>query len=132
KIAMGWYLDGRVTAVVGTHTHVQTADNRVLPKGTAYLTDVGMTGPHDGAVRERLGRSDSSRRDRDRRRSDGTRDGDRAPEPVARHAGNAGRRSARREGGRRARLMASLFDLPFEPPEPEPSRPTPPTSAPRA
>src|SRR4029078_6800126 len=50
KIAMGWYLDGRVTAVVGTHTHVQTADNRVLPKGTAYLTDVGMTGPHDGVM----------------------------------------------------------------------------------
>ncbi len=50
KIAMGWYLDGAVTAVVGTHTHVQTADNRVLPKGTAYLTDVGMTGPHDGVI----------------------------------------------------------------------------------
>ncbi len=50
KIAMGWYLDGTVTAVVGTHTHVQTADNRVLPKGTAYLTDVGMTGPHDGVI----------------------------------------------------------------------------------
>jgi len=44
KIAMGWYLDGKVTAVVGTHTHVQTADERILPKGTAYLTDVGMTG----------------------------------------------------------------------------------------
>ncbi len=50
KIAMGWYLDGTATAVVGTHTHVQTADNRVLPKGTAYLTDVGMTGPHDGVI----------------------------------------------------------------------------------
>jgi metallophosphoesterase (TIGR00282 family) len=50
KIAMGWYLDGRVTAVVGTHTHVQTADDRVLPGGTAYLTDVGMTGPHDGVI----------------------------------------------------------------------------------
>ena len=50
KIAMGWYLDGAATAVVGTHTHVQTADNRVLPKGTAYLTDVGMTGPHDGVI----------------------------------------------------------------------------------
>jgi 2',3'-cyclic-nucleotide 2'-phosphodiesterase len=50
KIAMGWYLDGRVTAVVGTHTHVQTADDRVLPKGTAYVTDVGMTGPHDGVI----------------------------------------------------------------------------------
>jgi 2',3'-cyclic-nucleotide 2'-phosphodiesterase len=50
KIAMGWHLDGRVTAVVGTHTHVQTADDRILPKGTAYLTDVGMTGPHDSVV----------------------------------------------------------------------------------
>ncbi len=50
KIAMGWHLDGRVTAVVGTHTHVQTADERILPRGTAYLTDVGMTGPHDSIV----------------------------------------------------------------------------------
>ena len=50
KIAMGWHLDGSVTAVVGTHTHVQTADERVLPKGTAYLTDVGMTGPHDSII----------------------------------------------------------------------------------
>src|SRR6266446_6240930 len=50
KIAMGWHLDGKATAVVGTHTHVQTADERVLPKGTAYLTDVGMTGPHDSII----------------------------------------------------------------------------------
>src|SRR5438034_6912572 len=50
KIAMGWHLDGSVTALVGTHTHVQTADERVLPKGTAYLTDVGMTGPHDSII----------------------------------------------------------------------------------
>jgi metallophosphoesterase (TIGR00282 family) len=50
KLAMGWHLDGRVTAVVGTHTHVQTADERVLPGGTAYITDVGMTGPHDGII----------------------------------------------------------------------------------
>jgi 2',3'-cyclic-nucleotide 2'-phosphodiesterase len=50
KVAMGWHLDGRVTAVVGTHTHVQTADNRVLPQGTAYITDVGMTGPHDSII----------------------------------------------------------------------------------
>src|SRR5881396_309633 len=50
KIAMGWHLDGKVTAVVGTHTHVQTSDERILPKGTAYLTDVGMTGPHDSVV----------------------------------------------------------------------------------
>jgi metallophosphoesterase (TIGR00282 family) len=50
KIAMGWHLDGRVAAVVGTHTHVQTADERVLPQGTAYITDVGMTGPHDSVI----------------------------------------------------------------------------------
>ena len=50
KIAMGWFLDGRVTAVVGTHTHVTTADERVLPGGTAYITDVGMTGPHAGVI----------------------------------------------------------------------------------
>ena len=50
KVAMGWHLDGKVTAVVGTHTHVQTADERILPKGTAYLTDVGMTGPHDSVI----------------------------------------------------------------------------------
>jgi 2',3'-cyclic-nucleotide 2'-phosphodiesterase len=50
KIAMGWHLDGRVTAVVGTHTHVQTADDQILPGGTAYLTDVGMTGPHGGII----------------------------------------------------------------------------------
>ena len=50
KVAMGWYLDGRVTAVVGTHTHVQTADQRVLPQGTAFITDVGMTGPHDSVI----------------------------------------------------------------------------------
>ncbi len=50
KIAMGWHLDGKVTAVVGTHTHVQTADERILPQGTAYLTDVGMTGPHDSII----------------------------------------------------------------------------------
>jgi 2',3'-cyclic-nucleotide 2'-phosphodiesterase len=50
KIAMGWHLDGRVTAVFGTHTHVQTADERILPKGTACLTDVGMTGPHDSII----------------------------------------------------------------------------------
>lgn len=50
KVAMGWHLDGKVTAIFGTHTHVQTADERVLPKGTAYLTDVGMTGPHDSII----------------------------------------------------------------------------------
>ena len=50
KIAMGWHLDGKVTLVVGTHTHVQTADEQILPGGTAYLTDAGMTGPHDGVI----------------------------------------------------------------------------------
>jgi metallophosphoesterase (TIGR00282 family) len=50
KIAMGWHLDGKVTAVIGTHTHVQTADERVLPHGTAYMTDAGMTGPHDSII----------------------------------------------------------------------------------
>jgi len=50
KIALGWHLDGRVSAVVGTHTHVQTADERVLPGGTAFITDVGMTGPRDSII----------------------------------------------------------------------------------
>jgi len=50
KIAMGWFLDGKVTAVLGTHTHVQTADERVLPGGTAYITDAGMTGPFDSVI----------------------------------------------------------------------------------
>ncbi len=50
KIALGWYLDGRVSALIGTHTHVQTADERVLPGGTAYISDVGMTGPRDGVI----------------------------------------------------------------------------------
>ena len=50
KIAMGWHLDGRVTAVVGTHTHVPTADARILPGGTAYISDVGMTGPRGGVI----------------------------------------------------------------------------------
>jgi 2',3'-cyclic-nucleotide 2'-phosphodiesterase len=50
KIALSYYLDGLVTAVIGTHTHVQTADERILPGGTACLTDVGMTGPHDGVI----------------------------------------------------------------------------------
>ena len=50
KVAMGWYVDGRVTACVGTHTHVPTADARVLPGGTAYITDVGMTGPRGGVI----------------------------------------------------------------------------------
>ena len=50
KVAMGWHLDGRVTAVVGTHTHIPTADETVLPQGTAYITDVGMSGPYDSVI----------------------------------------------------------------------------------
>ncbi len=50
KVAMGRYLDGRVSVVVGTHTHVQTADEQILPGGTGYITDLGMTGPHDGVI----------------------------------------------------------------------------------
>lgn len=50
KVAMAWHLDGRATAVIGTHTHVQTADERILPKGTACVTDAGMTGPHDSII----------------------------------------------------------------------------------
>ncbi len=50
KVALGWYLDGRVTAVLGTHTHITTADERILPKGTAYITDVGMTGPSNSVL----------------------------------------------------------------------------------
>lgn len=50
KMALGWYLDGRVAAVVGTHTHVQTADERILPNGTAFISDVGMTGSRDGVI----------------------------------------------------------------------------------
>ncbi len=50
KVAMGWHLDGRVSAMVGTHTHVPTADTRILPKGTAYQTDAGMTGPYSGVI----------------------------------------------------------------------------------
>jgi len=50
KLAFGWFLDGKVSAVIGTHTHVQTADERILPQGTAYITDCGMTGPKDGII----------------------------------------------------------------------------------
>ena len=50
KVALGWYLDGKVSAVLGTHTHIQTADERILPLGTAYLTDVGMCGPYDSVI----------------------------------------------------------------------------------
>lgn len=50
KVAMGWYLDGMVSAVLGTHTHIQTADEKILPQGTAYITDCGMTGPYDSVI----------------------------------------------------------------------------------
>ncbi|MFA5311042.1 MAG: TIGR00282 family metallophosphoesterase [Candidatus Omnitrophota bacterium] len=50
KVALGWYLDGKVSAVLGTHTHIQTADEKILPKGTAYITDVGMAGPYDSVI----------------------------------------------------------------------------------
>ena len=51
---MSWYLDGKVSAVLGKHTHIQTADERILPQGTAYLTDVGMTGPFDSVIGRRI------------------------------------------------------------------------------
>ena len=120
---MGWHLDGKVTAVVGTHTHVQTADERILPKGTAYLTDVGMTGPHDSIIgveiEPALGRfltalparfetatgnprlnaviieADEADRPRDRHR---------APQPTARTTSS----------NSRIWPMTDLFDLPFE------------------
>ena len=50
KIAFGWFMDGSASAVIGTHTHVQTADETILPRGTAYITDVGMTGPHHSVI----------------------------------------------------------------------------------
>lgn len=53
KIALGWYLDGTVSAILGTHTHIQTADEKILPNGTAYITDVGMTGPYDSVIGRR-------------------------------------------------------------------------------
>jgi hypothetical protein len=54
KVALGWYLDGKVSAVLGTHTHIQTADEKILAKGTAYITDVGMTGPLDSVIGRRV------------------------------------------------------------------------------
>ncbi len=54
KVALGWYLDGKVSAVLGTHTHIQTADGRVLPAGTAYLTDAGMCGPYDSVIGRKI------------------------------------------------------------------------------
>jgi len=54
KVALGWYLDGKVSAVLGTHTHIQTADERILPGGSAYISDVGMTGPLDSVIGRRI------------------------------------------------------------------------------
>ncbi len=54
KVALGWYLDGKVSAILGTHTHIQTADEKILPKGAAYITDVGMTGPYDSVIGRRV------------------------------------------------------------------------------
>lgn len=54
KVALGWYLDGRVSAVVGTHTHIQTADEKILPAGSAYITDAGMTGPYDSVIGRKI------------------------------------------------------------------------------
>ena len=54
KVALGWYLDGKVSAVLGTHTHIQTADERILPQGSAYITDAGMTGPYDSVIGRRV------------------------------------------------------------------------------
>jgi len=56
KVAMGWHTDGRASFVFGTHTHVQTADERVLPQGTAYITDCGMTGPYESVIGRRIDR----------------------------------------------------------------------------
>ncbi len=54
KVALGWYLDGKVSAVLGTHTHIQTADEKILPQGTAFISDVGMTGPFDSVIGRRI------------------------------------------------------------------------------
>ena len=54
KVALGWHLDGRVAGVIGTHTHVPTADGRILPKGTAYITDVGMSGPYHSVLGRKI------------------------------------------------------------------------------
>ncbi len=82
KIALSYYLDGMVTAVIGTHTHVQTADERILAGGTACLTDVGMTGPHDGVIGIEKERDHRALRDRIAR---AIRDGDRRSATERRH-----------------------------------------------
>ena len=80
---MGWHLDGRVTAVVGTHTHVQTADERILPKGTAYMTDAGMTGPHDSIIGVEVERRARPFRERRCRRNSKPRPGPGASTPSS-------------------------------------------------
>jgi metallophosphoesterase (TIGR00282 family) len=142
KVAMAWHLDGRATAVLGTHTHVQTADERILPKGTACMTDVGMTGPsrldhrrhrrsrawplpqrHAGAVRSGRRPWPAECGADHRRRGHGQGDAHRTVEHVApggRDAGGVG--SCHRRACRpRAPEMSGLFDHPFEeePPAPE-------------
>ena len=90
KVAMGWFLDGKVTAMVGTHTHVQTADERILPKGTAYLTDVGMTGPHDSVIGVEI---EAARRPLSERDAGAIRHGHR--QSAAERRGHRGRRTDR-------------------------------------
>ena len=131
KIAMGWHLDGKVTAVVGTHTHVQTADERILPKGTAYLTDVGMTGPHDSIIGVEIeaalgrflnalparfetatGNPAAERRDRRRRRRDRPRDDIERLSLSVDELAEIGVPIC--IGQLTAPSMSDLFDLPFE------------------
>ena len=144
KVALGWYLDGRVTAVVGTHTHVPTADARVLPGGTAYITDVGMTGARGGVIGVRREQSIASMRTHMPQRfetaeedpwlnavlvrcADGAAgDGDRAAAPPA-AAGRRAGRSAAAAGTRRCRGRTSASrraGARSAPPRPAPPRVT--------
>ena len=124
KIAMGWHLDGRVTALVGTHTHVQTADARILPGGTAYITDVGMTGPHDSIIgmerAEVLARFVTGLPAR-MEPADGEPAPAGGPHRRRRSHGSGARASSASTGRGRSfatraawRTMSSLFDLPFD------------------
>ena len=122
KIAMGWHLDGKATLVVGTHTHVQTADERILPNGTAYLTDAGMTGPHDsiiGMEREpALARFSNGMPSKFEPATGNPRlngivvDADEATGRATARDAHQLRRA--RSGRDRRHGMSSLFDLPFE------------------
>ena len=98
---MGWHLDGRVTAVVGTHTHVPTADARVLPGGTAYITDVGMTGPRGGVIGVKREQAIESLRDPDERPFETVRRG-----PVAHGRAHPLRSEPLRAGRHRASAAA--------------------------